>query len=316
MKTLSIGKLVYDINMLMDNYPTEGTKNVTKELISCSGGSANVVAYSLGKWNMESYISGVVGYDDTGNTMKKNMEENKVKTNYIEINYDIKTPVSYIIMNKENKVKTTIKTELNEYNIKKYEYDLPMDLVISDGTEYNASATGFNKYRNNITLLNAKEANKDVIEFFKYAKYVVCDSSVAEYLTKIKLDFNNPSSLGEVYKKILEKHSNINLIITMEEGTIYSVNNEIKILANMNSEIIDDSGIKDIFVAMVGFGLIHSYDLETIIRLATIASDLSKKTIGATLSIPELTEIISIYESKFGKIVNPNEILLEENNNA
>ena len=51
MKTLSIGRLHYDINLLMDTYPTEGSTSTTKEMIACSGGSAGIVAYALGKWN-------------------------------------------------------------------------------------------------------------------------------------------------------------------------------------------------------------------------------------------------------------------------
>ena len=272
MKALSIGRLNYDINILMDNYPLEGSQNVTKELINCSGGPTNVVAYALAKWNSESFVSGVIGYDEIGNTMKKNMEENRVKTNYLETNYDIKTPVSYILLNKQNKMRTIIQTDINEFNIKKYEYDVAMDLVISDGSEYNASVHAFNKYRESITLLNAKEPTKNVYDFFKYAKYIVCDGKVAEAVTGLKMDFENPVSMVNVYKKIVDKFPHVQLIISIKDkGSIYST-----------------------------------------IRLATITEDLSKKTIGETLSIPSLSDVIGFYESKFGKLENPNETFVGE----
>lgn len=313
MKALSIGCLNYDINILMDNYPLEGSQNVTKELINCSGGPTNVVAYALAKWNSESFVSGVIGYDEIGNTMKKNMEENRVKTNYLETNYDIKTPVSYILLNKQNKMRTIIQTDINEFNIKKYEYDVAMDLVISDGSEYNASVHAFNKYRESITLLNAKEPTKNVYDFFKYAKYIVCDGKVAEAVTGLKMDFENPVSMVNVYKKIVDKFPHVQLIISIEDkGSIYSINNEIKILAAMNSEIVDKTGARDLFVAMVGYGMVNHYSLETTIRLATITEDLSKKTIGETLSIPSLSDVIGFYESKFGKLENPNETFVGE----
>ena len=174
MKTLSIGRLHYDINLLMDTYPTEGSTSTTKEMIACSGGSAGVVAYALGKWNMESFISGVVGYDETGNTMKKNMEENRVKTTYLETNYDIKTPTSYRIRSKQNNQSTTINTELDTFNIKKYEYDQTMDCVITDGYEYNASTYAFGKFGNAISILNAKTPRNELLNYFKIVKVVVC----------------------------------------------------------------------------------------------------------------------------------------------
>lgn len=312
MKTLSIGRLNYDINLLMDTFPNEGTSSTTKEMIACSGGSANIVAYALGKWNMESFISGVVGYDETGNTMKKNMEENRVKTTYLETNYDIKTPTSYIIRNKENNSRTIIKAELSDYNIKKYEYDQQMDCIIVDGYEYNASAYAFGKFGNAISILNAKTPRNELLDYFKYAKYVVCTQEVAEAMTGAKIDFNNPITMSTIYKRIVDKHPHINLLITMpEKGTIYSVNNEIKVLASMHEEVVDTTGARDIFVAMIAYGLTNSYDIETTIRLATIAESMSKKTIGATLSIPILSDIINFYENKFGKLGATNAVQSE-----
>lgn len=303
MRALSIGRLVYDINILMDKYPVEGTENVTKEMINCSGGAANIIAYSLSKWNMESFISGVIGYDETGTTMKKSMEDNKVRTNYLETNYDIKTPTSYNILNKGNKTRTVIDTEINDFNIKKYEYDTDMDLVISDSYEYNASVYAFNKYSKAITILNAKNIHPGLIDFFKYVKYVVASSTVAEAITGLKIDFNNPSTIAVIYKKVVDKFPHINLLITIEgKGCVYSVNNEIKVMATMNTEIIDKTGARDIFVAMLGYGVVNSYDLETTIKLATIAEGMSKKTIGSTLSIPILSDIIKYYEEKFGQL--------------
>lgn len=310
MKALSVGRLVYDINIMMDGYPIEGSENVTKEMITCSGGSTNIIAYSLGKWNMESFISGVIGYDETGTTMKKNMEENRVRTNFLETNYDIKTPTSYIFINKQKNSRTVVNAEINDFNIKKYDYDTDIDCVVVDGYEYNASVYAFNKYSKAITVLNAKTPHNGLLDFFKYAKYVVASSDVAEAMTGMKIDFDAPVSMVNVYKKIIDKYPHITLFITIEgKGTIYSVNNEIKVLATMNTEIVDKTGARDIFVAMIGYGITNGYDIETTIRLATIAESMSKKTIGSTLSIPLLSDIIKYYESKFGDLKNNSDFI-------
>ncbi len=307
MKVLSIGHLTYDINILVDNFPVEGSKTSTKELISCSGGSTNIVSYALAKWNEESFISGVVGYDEIGNSMRKDMEANKVLTTYLETNYDIKTPTSYIISNKQNNTTTTITAQTSDFHIKKYEYDQPMDCVIADGYEYNASVYAFNKYANNITILNAKTPRPNLLDFFKYAKYVIASREVAEAMTGMKIDFNNPITLSNVYKKISDKYPNINLLIKVDnQGTIYQLNGEIKVLADIKSDGVTKTGTHDIFVASIAYGLTNQYDIETTIRMATIACSLIKNTVGATLSIPLLSEIISYYESRFGKLTSPN----------
>lgn len=318
MKTLSIGHLTYDINILVDNFPTEGSKIVTKELVSCSGGSASIIAYALAKWNEESFISGVVGYDEIGNSIRKDMEANKVLTTYLETNYDIKTPTSYIISNKQNNSKTTITAEVSDFNIKKYEYDQPMDCVIADGYEYNASVYAYNKYADAITILNAKTPRQGLLDFFKYAKYVVATQAVAEAMTGMKIDFNNPITMSNIYKKISDKYPHMNLMIKMEgKGTIYQVNGEIKVLADIKTEGVDKTGSHDVFVACVAYGLTNHYDMETTLRLATIASSLAKNTLGATLSVPLLSDIISYYESKFGKLIAQNEeVAVKEDESA
>lgn len=317
MKVLSIGHLTYDINVMLDSYPTEGSKILTKELINCCGGSANIVAYALAKWNEESYISGVVGYDETGNAMRKNMENNKVLTTFLETNYDIKTPTSYILSNKQNNSKTIITAETSEFNIKKFEYDQPMDCVIADGYEYNASVYAFNKYANTVTILNAKSPRQGLLDFFKYVKYVVASKEVAEAIVGMKIDFNNPMTLSTIYKKISDKYPHINLLIKVEDkGTIYQLNGEIKVLSDIQTPGVDKSAAHDIFVACIGYGLTNHYDMETTIRLATIAASLSKNAVGVTLAIPLLSDIISFYESRFGQLINPSMQPVQQSENA
>ena len=116
----------------------------------------------------------------------------------METNYDIKTPTSYIISSKENNSKTIINAEISNFNIKKYEYDQMMDCIIADGYEYNASIYAFNKYANAITILNAKTPRQQLLDFFKYVKYVIATKEVAEAMTGLKIDFNNPLSLSTI----------------------------------------------------------------------------------------------------------------------
>lgn len=307
MNFLSVGRVVYDINMIMTDFPKEGSETLTEKIINCCGGAASVVAYSLGKWNSGCFISGVIGYDEIGNFLKKNMEEHKVKTNFLETNYDIKTPSSYILLNTQNNSRTVI-SGVSNVHLKKYEYDVDIDCVIVDGYEYNASIYAFNKYSNGITILNAKTPDNKLLDFFRYAKYVIASSTVAEAMTGIRIDFDNPITITTVYKKIVEKYPKIKLLITVpDKGTIYSVGSEIKVLASMQTEVVDKTGARDIFVAMVGYGLTNGYDLEVCIRLATIAESMSKKTVGSTLSVPNFIDIEKYYESKFGTLSNNKE---------
>lgn len=315
-KFLTIGEAFYDINILLDNFFQENTKVNAQEIITCCGGSACITAFTLAKWNVESYLSAILGNDENATNMRNLINETRIKTNFLETDYEAKTPVSYLIHNKSNNSTSTIMSTPNELHIKKHEYDIPLDCIITDGTNPNASIYALNKYANAVTILNAKTPDRKLLEIFRYVKIAILSSDVAEAMTGLKIDINNPVTLVTIYKKILEKYPHLTLIIRIKnKGTVYSLNGEIKFIAAINEQVIDTTGSHDIYVAGIAYGLLNKLDIEATIRFASIAENFAGKIIGATLSIPLLSDIITYYESKFGKL-NLSDTLPNVENNA
>ena len=106
MTTLSIGKSLYSITIKTEGYPVENSKSTVNEKMESSGGTALVVSYLLGKWQVDSYFAGTVGYDDYANSIKKDLESVNTHTTFLETNYEKKTTQSLILSNKVNKSKT------------------------------------------------------------------------------------------------------------------------------------------------------------------------------------------------------------------
>ena len=71
MKALCIGHTTYDISLPVNGYPLENGKYYLKEKFESSGGGASNAAFLLAKWNVETFFSGVVGYDDFGTFIKR-----------------------------------------------------------------------------------------------------------------------------------------------------------------------------------------------------------------------------------------------------
>lgn len=303
MVALCIGHATYDISVPLSTYPIENEKYYLKEKIESGGGSASNAAYVLGKWNIETYFSGVVGYDDFGSFIKKEMEKSGVRIPFLETSFDKKTSTSFILINESNHTRTIFNIEPEEFHLKKYEYDIEPTVILMDGYEYAASKAAINKYPNAITILDASTPNKELMTLAREIKYIVCSIEFAEGIAGMKMDFNNPVSLLSVYKRIKEKYPNNEILITLKEhGALYCMNNEVKVMPTINVNEIDRTASGDIFRGAFAYALGKNYDLEKSVRIANIAAGLSTSKIGGKDSIPMLSEVIQYYENKFGPI--------------
>ena len=102
MKILVIGKPTYNIVLTQDKYLVEGSKNLLKEKYEMMGGATVYAAVLLAKWGMDVTYTGVIGADPNGQKIKTDLDNARVNTKYIELNYENKTSLNYILVNKEN----------------------------------------------------------------------------------------------------------------------------------------------------------------------------------------------------------------------
>lgn len=303
MTILSIGKASYDITCPIDDYPVEGTKYLLNEKLEASGGTAANVAYLLGKWGETSYFAGVIGSDDYGNKIKKELEQVTVKTELMEVSYDVGTPVSVILVNKKANTRTRFDIVSDtQPNLKKYDYTIKPDVIFSDGKEYSATINALNKFPSAISIVDAGRVNRDLLELCKFVKYIVCSKGFAETVSGLKIDYNNSASLVNVYKKLKDKYPNNEIVVTLENmGAMYTVNGEIRVMPGIKANIADPSGAGDIFHGAFAYCIANNFDIEKAITYSNITAGLSLGKIGGSSSIPMLKEVISYYNQKFKK---------------
>lgn len=301
MKALCIGHTTYDISVPVDGYPVENGKYQLKEKLESSGGGASNAAFLFAKWNVETYFSGTIGYDDFGTFIKKEMEKFGVRTSFLETSYDKKTSTSFILINKQNNTRTIFNIEPEEYHLKKYEYDIVPEVIYMDGYEYSASVSAINKYQSAISVLDASLPTKNLLAMARDVKYLLCSIEFAEGVAGTKIDFNNPVTLLTVYKRIKDRYPKNEIIITLKKyGALYCVNNEVKQMPPLSISEVDRTAAGDIFRAAFAYGIGSGYDIEKSVRIANIAAGLSTGKMGGKDSIPTLSEVIQNYESRFG----------------
>ncbi len=303
MKALVIGHSSYDISCLMNDYPQENNKYYVTEKNETGGGQAANEASLLAKWGVETYLAAAVGADSYGERVKKELDMIGVKNDYIETIFDKSTSTSFIIINKKTGARTIINIASNDMlpHLKKEDYKIDIDLLLIDGYEYHASMAALKKYSDKKTIIDAGKVTPETTELSKYCKYIVASKNYAEELTGIKINYEDPNSLLNLYTKLKERYTNNELIVTLEEkGALYMINNQVKIMPGIAVKVVDTTGAGDVFHGAFAYSILNNYDLEKAITFSNIAAGLSCEVVGGKLSIPALNNVINYYNSRLG----------------
>ena len=296
MKILCIGHAAYDITIPVDKYPVENTKNRVGMKVECGGGPASNAAYLLGKWHMDVYFAGVVGNDEYGKRIKKELDSVNVNTKYLQFSDGDETTSSFIIANQETGSRTILTYRDSDITMQPIELDFEPDVILMDGQEYEISKEILNKYPNAISIIDAGRPKPEIIELSKMVKYLVCSKEFAETITNIKIDYENQQTLIDLYQKMKEIFNNT-IVVTLEaKGCLYEYENNIKIMPSIKVKAIDSTGACDIFHGAFTYGIAKNMPFEKILKLSNVTAGLSVTRIGGRNSIFSLEEIKELYE--------------------
>lgn len=300
LKAICLGRVTYDINLIVDKMPTEGSTEEFFDKQGCGGGAAANIAYCLAKWGLGVAFAGVIGNDPNGTRIKKEFEKVHIDTRYLEPSYDNDTPISLNIINKMTGEHTTLNISDKYVGLKKCDFDFTPDVIVVDGYDVNQAKLLLDRFPNTLSVLDATIMTKSVIELIRKVKYAVLTQEFAEMVTGIKVDFQDPSTLVNLYQKLKKRYLNVEFIITLgSKGALYSINNQIKVSPSLKVEVVDKNGSGNIFRAAVAYTLVNGGDIEKAVKMGCIASGLSLKQYGARTSIPTLEEIKNTYEQNY-----------------
>lgn len=296
MKVLCIGHTAYDITVLTDGYPKENVKYRVEKRIECGGGPASNAAYLLGKWGIKTYIASVVGNDIYGKRIKKEFTDVGVDTTYLELSNKYKTTSSFIIVNKKNASRTVFTYRNPQMRINDMDISINPDYILVDAQELELSLKMIKKYPKAITILDAGRAKYANIKLGKIVDYLVTSRNFAEDFTGMKIDINDNNSLNNVYNS-LEKDFKGHIVITLEEhGCLYKEDGIVKLMPGYKVIAKDTTGAGDIFHGAFVYALINKYNYADVMRISNIAGALSVREIGGRYSVPDLKEVLRIYE--------------------
>ncbi len=295
MKILCIGRPAYDITLPLDSFPQENTKTKCYKKFECGGGSASNCAYLLGKWNQEVSFSGVLGNDAYGKKIIKEFESKKVDITNINV-IDIETPIGYIISNMNEGTRTII-TYNSSYPELEFNENMTADYILIDGYYPETVKKVFEHNPQAIKIMDAGKLDEENYELAKLVDYVVCSKTFAEGVSGIEIVINNSKNLKKIFKIMEEKFPG-KIIVTLEEDGCMYKDNDIKVIPTIPVVPVDTTGAGDIFHGAFVYAISNKYSLKDSLILSNITATLSCKKIGSRQSVPEIEEVLTIFNQQ------------------
>lgn len=298
MKSLCIGHIAYDITLELNDYPKENTRDEILNVYEAGGGSTANCACLLSKWQEETYICGVVGYDSYGEKIKKEFADFKVNTSYLETDYENKTSLSYIILNSLNASRTIMRKKIELAPLKKSDFGATeFDVILLDGYEYQAAVKSIKSMPNAITILDAGRNTKEVLDLCTKVKFIISSKEFAQNLTGMQVEKGDVNKIASMFLEMKKRYPSSEIIITLEdEGAVYAYENHIKILPALKVSAKDSAGAGDIFHGAFAYQYYKTKDVEKAVKFANVTAGLSVQGVGVKNSFPVLDEVNRYYE--------------------
>lgn len=297
MKILCIGNAAYDITFPLEHFPKENNKYKVTEKIECGGGTCSNSAYLLAKWGLDVYFAGIIGNDLYGKRIYKEFKDIGVNTDYLQVDDNFNTTVSYIMVNKENGSRTIISSTVENYTMRDIDININPDIILIDGREYNMSLKLLKKYPEAISIIDASNINDNVKKLCSLCDYVVCSKNFMEEISNINL--NNLNNLDSAFT-CLENMFNKKIIVTLESvGCAYRNRDcKIEIISSLKMETKDTTGAGDIFHGAFTYGISKGWNLKKILKFSNVAGAMSVTKYGGRYSIFSLKEV----EEKYNEV--------------
>lgn len=289
-KALVIGDLMLDKYFFgsVDRISPEAPVPVVnvKKIENRIGGAGNT-ALNLKNLGIDVDVIGIIGEDENGYELLKLFEKNRIKTDFIIKDDRITTTKIRVVSKNQHLIRIdfendkTIEKVLEEKILKILEnaiknYDL---IIISDYNKglISEKISEFTINKSKFTIVDPKGKNWN-----KYRNANIITPNVKELSEGLNETIENEDYILEKMGKLaIEKFNFESIVITRsEKGLSYIDRYRVLHVPTYESEVYDVSGAGDTVVAVLGFGILCSLEIEKILKFANFCASIVIRHIG------------------------------------
>jgi ribokinase len=280
----------------MYKFPKAGETIVGKKFIQNPGGKGDNQVIASARVGGDVTFIGAVGDDNYGELLKKNLEENKVKT-HMKIVPNMSSQIATILIDESGENRIVIVPGANNFVDKKQiddnfdiikecdiilmQLEIPMETV-----EYVVDK--FYEL-NKIIILNPAPGAELSDNIIKKCTYLTPNENEIGLITKIPYD--TIDNIKSAAKCLFDKGAQNVLVTLGEKGAYLKNKNDDIIIPTLKVKALDTTGAGDCFNGVFAACLAMGKNAIEAIKYANVASSISVTRSGAVPSLPYKNEV-------------------------
>jgi len=295
-KICVIGSIGYDLTTYMYKFPKAGETIVGKKFIQNPGGKGDNQVIASARVGGDVTFIGAVGDDNYGELLKKNLEENKVKT-HMKIVPNMSSQIATILIDESGENRIVIVPGANNFVDKKQiddNYDIikECDIILMqleipmETVEYVVDK--FYEL-NKIIILNPAPGAELSDNIIKKCTYLTPNENEIGLITKMPYD--TIDNIKSSAKCLFDKGAQNVLVTLGEKGAYLKNKNDDIIIPTLKVKALDTTGAGDCFNGVFAACLAMGKNAIEAIKYANVASSISVTRSGAVPSLPYKNEV-------------------------
>ena len=295
-KICVIGSIGYDLTTYMYKFPKAGETIVGKKFIQNPGGKGDNQVIASARVGGDVTFIGAVGDDNYGELLKKNLEENKVKT-HMKIVPNMSSQIATILIDESGENRIVIVPGANNFVDKKqiddnFEIIKECDIILMqleipmETVEYVVDK--FYEL-NKIIILNPAPGAELSDNIIKKCTYLTPNENEIGLITKMPYD--TIDNIKSAAKCLFDKGAQNVLVTLGEKGAYLKNKNDDIIIPTLKVKALDTTGAGDCFNGVFAACLAMGKNAIEAIKYANVASSISVTRSGAVPSLPYKNEV-------------------------
>ena len=292
-EVLCIGHAAYDVSMFVEKFPDEDTKTEIAESLESGGGPAANAAYLLSLWGVRCAFAGLVGDDPYGWRIREEFRAAGTDTSLLELRPRHTTPVSVILVNKQNGSRTVVNRKIAGCALQLSAGALAgcaPKVLLFDGHELEASVAALREFPGAVSILDAGSWRGGTSALATEVDYLVASERFAREATRFGA-LSDDSARRSCIAKLRERFPTTVVVTLGEEGLIADDGSGFRHVHAFPAHAVDTTGAGDVFHGAFAFAITRAMPFWESLRFAAMAASLSVGVPGGRGSIPTLAQV-------------------------